>query len=162
MTDIPDYMETLGVRICAGTQGCGISLKDHGGAVFQDIETAELRSKLNEAMHAAVVHYAECIARAGAELTRSQIMEVSFRVVLYILIHRDIDRQASRQPRLLSIEGAELRGAVAKTLCWVYCESKFPAAYAVRAAALAEMSLDQFKQYERDRRPLMRDMGLLR
>jgi hypothetical protein len=78
------------------------------------------------------------------------------------LIHRDIDRQASRQPRLLSIEGAELRGAVAKTLCWVYCESKFPAAYAVRAAALAEMSLDQFKQYERDRRPLMRDMGLLR
>jgi len=34
--------------------------------------------------------------------------------------------------------------------------------YAIHAAALAEMSLDQFRQYEHDHRPLVRDMGLIR
>jgi hypothetical protein len=162
MTEIPDYIETLGARIRAGERGCGISLKDHGGALFQDIEIAELRSRLNEAMHLAVSHYTECLAKAGVELTRAQIMEVSFRVVLYILIHRDIDRRASNLPRLLSIESADLRSAAARSRCWIYCESKFPAQYELPAAALAEMTLDQFKQYEHDHRPLMRDLGLLR
>ena len=162
MTDIPDYMETLGARIREGGPGCGISLKDHGGALFHDIEIAELRSRLNDAMHIAVAHYTECIARASVEFTPSQIMEVSYRVVNNILIHRDIDRRAAHQPRLLRIEGTDLRTAVARNLCWIYCESTFPDDYAIRAAALAEMSLDQFRQYEHDNRPLMRDMGLIR
>ena len=162
MTDIPDYMETLGAEIRAGEAGCGISLKDHGGALFQDIEIAELRSRLNDAMHLAVAHYTECIARAGVEFTSRQTMEVSYRVVQYILIHRDIDRRAAHLPRLLRMESADLRSVAAKNLCWVYCEFTFPDDYAIRAAALAELSLDQFRQYERDHRPLMRDMGLLR
>jgi hypothetical protein len=37
----------------------------------------------------------------------------------------------------------------AKNLCWIYCESTFPYDYAIRAAALAEFNLDQFRQYER-------------
>jgi hypothetical protein len=37
----------------------------------------ELRSFGRE-MHLAVVHYTECISRAGVEFTRSQIMEVYF------------------------------------------------------------------------------------
>jgi hypothetical protein len=162
MTELPDYLETLGARIRAGGTGCGISLKDHGGALFQEIDIAELRSRLNEAMHLTVTHYTDCIARAGVEFTRSQLMEVSFRVVIYILIHRDIDRRAAHLPRLLSIESADLRSAVAKNLYWIYCESKFPTDCVFRAAALAEVSLDQFRQYEHDRSPLMRDMGLLR
>jgi hypothetical protein len=59
MTDIPDYMETLGVRIRASALGCGISLKDQCGALFRDIDIAELRSRLNEAMHVAAAHYTE-------------------------------------------------------------------------------------------------------
>jgi hypothetical protein len=161
MTNITDYMATLGARISAGKTDCGVSLKDHGGGLFQDIDIAELRSKLNEAIHIAVAHYTECTARAGVEFTRSQIMEVSFRVVIYILIHRDIERRVSHQPRLLCIENADLRSAVAKYLCWIYCESTFPSDYALRAAALAEMSVDQFRQYEHDHRPFMREMGLL-
>jgi hypothetical protein len=37
----------------------------------------------------------------------------------------------------------------------------FPSDYQPRTAALVEMSLDQFREYEIDRRPLMLDMGLL-
>jgi hypothetical protein len=161
MTDIPDYVETLGARIRVGKTDCGVSLKNHGGALFQDIEIAELRSRLNEAIHFAVAHYTECTARAGVEFPRSQIMEVSYRIVIYILVHRDIERRAAHQPRLLYIENADLRSAVAKYLCWIYCESTFPSDYALFAVALSEMSLDQFRQYEYDHRPLMRDMGSL-
>lgn len=156
-----DYVETLGVRISADKTDCGVSLQDHGGALFQDIEIAELRSRLNEAIHVAVEHYTGCMARAGVEFSRSQIMEVAYRVVIYILIHRDIERRASHQPRLLGIENADLRSAVAKCLCWIYCESRFPSDYALRTAALAELSRDQFAQYKQDYRPLMRDMGSL-
>jgi hypothetical protein len=161
MMEIPDYIKTLGVRLRVGAERCGVSLKDHGGALFQDIQIAELRSRINEAMHVAVAHYSECIARAGVELTRVQIMEVSFRVAIYILAHYDMDRQASQQPRNLSIEIADLRSAAAKTRCWIYCKSMFPSDYQPRPAALVEMSLDQFREYEIDRRPLMLDMGLL-
>jgi hypothetical protein len=167
MTDIPDYIETLGVRFRFGAQGCGVSLTDHdgefhGGGLFQDIELSELRSKLNEATHIAAMHYTECIAQAGAELTRSQIMAVSFRVIIYILVHRNMDKRASRQPGGLSIDIADLRSAVARTRCWIYCESKFPSDYQFRTAALMEMSLGQFQKYELDHRPLMLDLGLLR
>src|ERR1700761_2149815 len=96
-----DYVETLGVRISVDKTDCGVSLQDHGGALFQDIEIAELRARLNEAIHVAVEHYTGCMARAGVEFSRSQIMEVAYRVVIYILIHRDIERRASHQPRLL-------------------------------------------------------------
>jgi hypothetical protein len=78
MTEPQDYLETLGARIRAGGTGCGIRLKDHGGALFQDIDIAELRSRLNEAMHFTVTHYTDCIARAGVEFTRSPRISAGF------------------------------------------------------------------------------------
>jgi hypothetical protein len=43
MTDIPDYIEILGAEIRA-----------RDGALFEGREAAELRSKVDEAMHAAL------------------------------------------------------------------------------------------------------------
>lgn len=167
MTNRSDHIEILGAEIRVRKQRCGTSLKEangtlHIGALFEDIESAELRSKVNEAMHVAVAHYTEALARAGAELTPWQIMVLSFRVVIYILFRKDMARQASNQPRSLAIQRADLRNAAAKNLCWVYCESTFPTDYARRVAALTETSLDEFKKYEQNRRPLMQDMGMLR
>lgn len=168
MTEIPDYVEIVGAIIRVGKAGCGISLKDpgeglfHGGALFEGIDVAELRAKVNEAMHVAAAHFTECVTRADVEFTRRQILELSFRVVVYILIHRHIDGRGLGQPRSLAIKAADLRSGTARDLCWIYCETKFPDDYASRVAALAEMSLDQFQQYEYQHRPTMVDMGMLR
>jgi len=161
MTDIPDYVEALGAIIRTGTQGCGISLKEHGGALFPEIESSELRSKFNKAMHVAVAHYTDCIAKARIELEHSLLVEVSFRVVLYSLHRHHVSRRAAHERRCLSIERADLHGSAAKDLCWIYCESQFPGDYARYAAALAEMSIEQFRHYERSLRPLLREMGML-
>src|ERR1700722_12303775 len=88
MTDFPDYVETLGAVIRTGKAGCGISLLGHGGAVFPEIEIAELRSRFNEAMHVVVGYYTACMANASIELRPSQIVEVSYRVVTYRLHRR--------------------------------------------------------------------------
>lgn len=158
MTDSLDYVKTLGAVIRTGEAGSGISLRGHGGAIFPEIDVAELRSRFNEAMHVAVTYYAACVADGGVEFTTSQTMEVSFRVVLWCL-HR---RERAVPPRPLCLERTDLMGTDARDLCWVYCETTFPADYVRYAAALAEMSIDQFKQYERERRPLLLDMGMLR
>jgi len=162
MSDTPDYVEILGASVRAGKPGCGISLREHGGAIFQDIGAAQLRSKVNEAIQVAVGHFTECAARAGVEFTPSQILELSYRVVLTVLHRRDRERLESGQPRSLSLGSADLCSALAKNVCWIYCETKFPTDYARHVAALGGMSVDEFRQYENDRRPLMQDMGLLR
>jgi len=86
---------------------------------------------------------------------------VAFRVVIDMLAHRDIEQRASRQPRELSIDSADLRSAAARTRCWIYCESTFPSDYEPHTAALMDMSLDEFRTYEIEHRPVMVDMGLL-
>ena len=94
-------------------------------------------------MRIAVAHYTECVAKAGADLTPVQIMEVSFPVVLSTM--------ASRwgQSRRLSFEIADLHADRARHRCWNYCEMKFGANHRPYAAALMDMSLEQFEEYER-------------
>jgi hypothetical protein len=167
MNEIPDYMEILGARFRSSELGCGVSLRNrgdtviHGGALFKGIDRFELRSRLNEAMHVSVEHYTGCASRAGVAFTSMEIMEVSFRVVLYILGHRDIGGLTSHQGCDFSFATAHLLNEPARSICWVYCETMFPTDYACRTAGLTEMSLDAFGQYEQDRRPEMREKGLL-
>lgn len=165
---MPDYIETLGVRFRTSEIGCGISLRNrndsvlHGGALFEDVAPEELRSRFNEAMQMAVEHYTSCAGQAGVKFTPLEIMEISFRVVLYVLFHRYIDSRASGVETLdWSFKPADLVGGVANSLCWVYCETIFPTDYARCTAGLTGMSLDAFKQYEKAHRPLMQESGLL-
>jgi hypothetical protein len=110
-------------------------------------------------MHVAIKHFNESATRAGVEFTSMEIMEVSFRIVIYVLSHRD--RRAPHRASDLSLETADLLGEPARSLCSIYCESMFPTDYARRTASLTGMSLDAFGQYERDRRPEMLEKGLL-
>jgi hypothetical protein len=148
MTDTPDYLERLGATVRANETGCGISHKRQGGAYptggwFPEVRIAELRSSFNQAMHVAVAYYTECVAKAGVKLTPAQIMEVSFRVVVSALAAR------WALLRRLYFEIADLRTARAEHSCWIYCEMKFGAHYVHYAGALMDMSLEQFRQYER-------------
>jgi len=129
MTEIRDYVEGLGVQFREGAQGCAVNLENHGGALFPEMEASELRSRLNESMKMAVAHYTSCSTLAGIQFSSLQLMEVSFRVVLYILIHRFIDMRALRQKPKWNVELIDLRSTAAKTRCWVYCESMFPNDY---------------------------------
>jgi hypothetical protein len=160
MATMPDYIERLGAEIQESDSGCAICLEGRSGAFFPELRISELRSAFNKAMHVAVARYTECAARAGVEFTPSQILEVSFRVVAYCLRHGEARRQ-SNPPRALTIDSADLHGAAARTLCWFYCDSTFGADYMRYAAALMDMSVDEFRQYDRERRPAMRDLGLL-
>jgi hypothetical protein len=168
MNKIPDYIEMLGVRLRTSEIGCGISLRNrddsafHAGALFEGVGPQELRARFNEAMQMAVEHYTRSAGQAGVEFTPLEIKEISFRVVLYVLIHRHIDSRANGvETTDWSFKTTDLVGGAADSLCWVYCETMFSADYARRTAGLTGMSLDAFKQYEKARRPLMQDMGLL-
>ena len=148
MTDIPDYLEQLGATVRANQAGCGISLKSQGdvyptGGWFPEVRTADLRSAINQAMDIAVVCYTECVAKASFEFTPSQILEVSFRVVLSTISAR---WALSRQ---LSFEIADLRATRAIDCCCIYCEMKFGANYIQSVAALMDMSLEELTAYER-------------
>ena len=151
MTETPDYLERLGATVRAIETGCGISLKSRGdasptGGWFPEARIAELHSSLNQAMHVAVAHYTDCVAKAHVELTAAQIMEVSFRVVLPTIAVR------WALSRRLTFEIADLHATRARDRCWNYCEMKFGAHYAQYAAALMDMSLERFRIYEREYR----------
>jgi hypothetical protein len=146
---MPDYIERLGAEIQESASGCAICLEGRSGAFFPELRSSELRSAFNEAMHVAVVRYTASAASAGVEFTSSQILEVSFRVVAYCLRHRDAARR-SRPPRRLTFDSADLHGAAARTLCWFYCDLMFGADCVRYAAALMEMSVDEFTQYDRN------------
>jgi hypothetical protein len=97
-------------------------------------------------MRIAVAHYTECVAEAEVELTPSQIMEVSFPVVLSTMAAR------WGQSRVLSFEIADLHADSARHRCWNYCRMKFGAGHRRYAAALMNMNLQQFDEYERQYR----------
>jgi hypothetical protein len=106
---------------------------------------------VNQSAHFAIAHYMKCAVRRGIEFTDRQLAELSCLVVSNILAFRNADRLLSRYPQLLPITSSdELRNERAIGACWTHCRYRFPSDYALRFAALAEMSIDQVKKYDQE------------
>ena len=148
-----DYIEKLGGAIREEPNWCRILCQDQN-AVFSHIEPDDLRQKFNAAMAGAVVHYARNAKLCGVEISEQEIEEVAFRVVLRALYVYNLWRHTYQQHRNhpLRVEAADLSRVDAYDQCWFYCQKEFGKDYAIYAAALTGMSLEEFAKYERGRR----------
>jgi len=148
-----DYLEKLGVTL-REEQTCSRILYGDRNAMFSHIRPPELRQKFNSAMAGTIAHYAENVARSGVKISEHQIEEVAFRVVLYCLFVYNMWRHTYPQHKdhPLRVETKDWRHPQANNECWRYCEKEFGAEYAIYAAALNGMTLDEFSKYEKGQR----------
>jgi hypothetical protein len=152
MTDVPDFIEKMGVTLRSEHDHCRMVYKSHN-AMFPGIEPSELRKRFNEAMSSTIVHYTGRLADCGVTLSARQIEDVSFAVVLHTLYVYNLWRSTYEEHRnhALRVDAFDLQSVQANDQCWFYCVREFGPNYVRYAAALTNMTVTQFMGYEEGR-----------
>jgi hypothetical protein len=119
----------------------------HGtGFYFRHLSSDRLRAIVNEAMDVAVGYYLGNVAKTAGAIETRCVEEASLSVVL----HTVYVNSATNRNRLFDVK--DLARVSAQDEILSYSKKRFEDAYALQAASLMGITLDEFLKWEIERR----------
>lgn len=154
MDAIPDYLSDCGAQVRREADGSRVTFATQSARYF-DVDPSEVAHQLNIATHFAASWYLGNLKRRGTFVASSRVCAVALSVAISTLcmFNKCFKKLQIQEFRDRTITEADLSNTLTVNLCVAACKEQFGRDYAHYAAAMNDMSFEQFQIFEeRDER----------